>query len=62
MEIAHLPPLRLSPVFFPPPPDFSPEDLNKEIQMYQGKAPDKARAVFALSHQVPEEAGSPGKP
>ena len=50
-EIAHLPPLQLSPVFFSPPPDFSPEDLNKEIQMYQGKAPDKARAVFALSHR-----------
>ena len=25
--------------------------INKEIQMYQGKAPDKARAVFALSHR-----------
>ena len=67
-EIAHLPSLRLSPVFFSPPPDFSPEDLNKEIQMYQGKAPDKSRAVFALSHsimneqEVPEEARSPGKP
>ena len=67
-EIAHLPPLRLSPVFFSLPPDFSPIDLNKEIQMYQGKAPDKSRAVFALSHsimneqEVPEEARSPGKP
>ena len=49
-EIAHLPPLRFSPVFFSLPPDFSPIDLNKEIQMYQGKAPDKARAVLALSH------------
>ena len=44
------------------------KDLNKEIQMYQGKAPDKSRAVFALSHsimneqEVPEEARSPGKP
>ena len=42
--------------------------INKEIQMYQGKAPDKSRAVFALSHsimneqEVPEEARSPGKP
>ena len=67
-EIAHLPPLWFSPVFFSPPPDFSPIDLNKEIQMYQGKAPDKSRAVFALSHsimneqEVPEEARSPGKP
>ena len=51
LNIAHLPPLRFSPVFFSPPPAFSPEDLNKEIQMYQGKAPDKARAVFALSHR-----------
>ena len=50
-EIAHLPPLRFSPVFFSPPPAFSPEDLNKEIQMYQGKAPDKARAVLAISHR-----------
>ena len=50
-EIAHLPPLRFSPVFFSPPPAFSPEDLNKEIQIYQGKAPDKARAVLAISHR-----------
>ena len=26
--------------------------INKEIQMYQGKAPDKSRAVFALSHSI----------
>ena len=50
-EIAQLPPLRFSPVFFSPPPAFSPEDLNKEIQIYQGKAPDKARAVLAISHR-----------
>ena len=68
VEIHHLPPrlrLALLWMYSTPQPE---RPINKEIQMYQGKAPDKSRAVFALSHsimneqEVPEEARSPGKP